>query len=182
MLDNSQDWLILKNDVKLRSDGVLCCSSLEQVVDLMLDGHKPSSISYSGVEADLFNSKVVTQKEFNNGSVRPLSFQWQIPDFYQTIDVYSYVQVKLDEFTTALSENEKSKYFDRVLYELEYFEESDSFDFLRCIIFVVETLRKSNVFWGVGRGSSCASLCLFLIGLHMVDPIKFNIPTEDFFK
>ncbi len=182
MLDNSQDWLRLKNDVILRTDGVLCCSSLEQVVDLMLDGHKPSSISYSGPEAELFNSKVVVQKEFNNGDLRPLSFQWQIPSFYQTIDVYSYVQVKLDQFTITFSEKQKSKYFDRVLYELEYFEESDSFDFLRCIIFVVETLSKSNIFWGVGRGSSCASLCLFLIGLHMVDPIKFDIPTEDFFK
>ena len=182
MSDNSPHLLKLKNDADLRNDGIICCSTLEQVVDLMLDGHKPSSIFFSGDEVEMFNSKVVQQREFNNGAVNQLSFDWQVPSFYKSIDVYSYVQVKLEQFTIGLPEKQKSKYFDRVLYELEYFEDSDSFDFLRCIIFIVETLSKSNIFWGVGRGSSCASLCLFLIGLHMVDPIKFDLPTEDFFK
>lgn len=182
MSDNSHHSLILTNDVELRKDGILCCSSLEQVIDLMLEGHTPSSIFFTGPEAEIFNSKVVQQKEFNNGDTKQISFRWQIPTFYQAIDVYSYVLCRLDEFTSTLSEQQKSKYFDRALYELEYFEDSDSFEFLRCIIFVVETLSKSKTFWGVGRGSSCASLCLFLIGLHLVDPIKYDIPPGDFFK
>jgi DNA polymerase III alpha subunit len=34
----------------------------------------------------------------------------------------------------------------------------------------------------VGRGSSVASYVLFLIGVHKIDPIKYELPIEEFFK
>lgn len=182
MSDNLPSCVKFKNDVELGVDGVLRCSTIDQVVELMLDGHKPNKIFFVGPEVDKFNSKVPAGKEFSNGDQKPLSFEWLIPDYYKSLDVYSFLLSKLDEYTINFDDRMKLQYFNRVLFELEYFEESESFDFLRCIIYIVETFISRNIFWGVGRGSSCASLSLFLIGLHLVDPIKFNIPTTDFFK
>jgi len=36
--------------------------------------------------------------------------------------------------------------------------------------------------WGVGRGSSVASFCLFLIGVHKIDPILYGLDVHDFLK
>jgi DNA polymerase III alpha subunit len=43
-------------------------------------------------------------------------------------------------------------------------------------------MRSSNIVWGVGRGSSVASYALYLIGIHKIDPIKYNLSINEFFK
>jgi DNA polymerase III alpha subunit len=43
-------------------------------------------------------------------------------------------------------------------------------------------MRDNKVVWGVGRGSSVASYCLYLIGLHKIDSIKYNLDIQEFFK
>jgi DNA polymerase III alpha subunit len=48
--------------------------------------------------------------------------------------------------------------------------------------YLVDTLRKNNVVWGVGRGSSVASYILYLIGVHKVDSIKYNLDINEFLK
>jgi len=53
---------------------------------------------------------------------------------------------------------------------------------LRQMKYIVDTLRKHNILWGVGRGSSVASYTLFLMGVHHIDSIKYNIPVNEFFK
>ncbi|NJO62370.1 MAG: hypothetical protein HC836_30345 [Richelia sp. RM2_1_2] len=63
---------------------------------------------------------------------------------------------------------------DRVLTELNLFRERNMEMVLRSLIFLVDLMRNNNVVWGVGRGSSCASYCLFLIGIHKVDAIKYS--------
>jgi DNA polymerase III alpha subunit len=55
-------------------------------------------------------------------------------------------------------------------------------DMLFFIKYLVDTLRKNKIIWGVGRGSSVASYVLYLIGVHKVDSIKYNLPIEEFFK
>jgi DNA polymerase III alpha subunit len=55
-------------------------------------------------------------------------------------------------------------------------------DVLKAMKYLVDTLRANNVVWGVGRGSSVASYALYLIGVHKIDSIKYNLPIEEFFK
>jgi DNA polymerase III alpha subunit len=43
-------------------------------------------------------------------------------------------------------------------------------------------MRKNSLVWGVGRGSSVASYVLFLIGIHKIDSIKYNLNIEEFLK
>ena len=80
----------------------------------------------------------------------------------------------------GLCETEEQK--ERVSLELELFIKHNMYDMLHAMKYIVDTLRENNVLWGVGRGSSVASYVLYLIGVHKVDSIKYNIPIEEFFK
>ena len=79
--------------------------------------------------------------------------QWHMPDKYYQINVLQWL---LDK-----------KNFIRVLQFLIYF---------------VDTLRANNVVWGVGRGSSVASFCLFLIGVHKINPLLYNLDITEFLR
>jgi DNA polymerase III alpha subunit len=48
--------------------------------------------------------------------------------------------------------------------------------------YVVDTLRANNIVWGVGRGSSVSSYVLYLIGIHKIDSVKYDLPIDEFFK
>jgi DNA polymerase III alpha subunit len=180
MLD-SFPALSIKSKMELRPDGTYNCDTLQSVIDCMLDGVPANKIHSSIPEVETFNRKVSDANEFAKNDLIPASFDWLIPEYYKNLDVYSYVLTKLDQFLPT-TDSRYQKYFDRTSFELEYFEDSNSMDFLKCVIYIVETMTLKNMFWGVGRGSSCASLVLYLVGLHQIDPIKYEIPEKEFFK
>ena len=105
------------------------------------------------------------------------SYRWVIPQEYQDIDVIDYVLEKMEE--RGLDGEE---YITRIDYELREMSKRGYWPFIRCIIYVVDTFRKNGVVWGVGRGSSCASLVFYVIGVNKVDPIEYDIPIEEFLK
>lgn len=71
---------------------------------------------------------------------------------------------------------------DRVSLELELFIQHGMYDLLHYLKYLVDTLREKNVLWGVGRGSSVSSYILFLIGVHKVDSIRYNLDIHEFLK
>jgi DNA polymerase III alpha subunit len=70
----------------------------------------------------------------------------------------------------------------RVEEELELFSQHGMIDLLFYLKYLVDTMRKNNIVWGVGRGSSVASYVLFLIGIHKIDSIKYNLDIKEFLK
>ena len=62
------------------------------------------------------------------------------------------------------------------------FEERKMMNVLRFLIYLVDTMRKNKIVWGVGRGSSVASYVLFLIGIHKVNSLKYNLDIKEFLK
>jgi len=70
----------------------------------------------------------------------------------------------------------------RVEYEYDLFHKKDLITMLRLLIYLVDHFRKHKYVWGVGRGSSVASYCLFLIGINKIDPIKYNLDIHEFLK
>ena len=70
----------------------------------------------------------------------------------------------------------------RVEQELSFFLRVKRIDILCTSIRLIDQFRADNVVWGVGRGSSCASYLLFLIGVHDINPITYNIPFSEFSK
>jgi len=96
-----------------------------------------------------------------------------LPDYYKELDVEQYIrQLCPDDHISQA----------RVDAELEMFTARNLTDILRLLIHIVTILRKNNVVWGVGRGSSVASYCLYLLGVHRVDSIKYQLDIKEFLK
>jgi DNA polymerase III alpha subunit len=70
----------------------------------------------------------------------------------------------------------------RVEEELELFIQHNAYDVLFYLKYLVDTMRNHNIVWGVGRGSSVASYILYLIGIHKIDSIKYNLDVTEFLK
>lgn len=107
----------------------------------------------------------------------PETYDWTIPKNYLELDIKT---IAIDCLKSKGLDTEE--YTDRLLWELEEMERKDMFPFIRCLLYVVDQFHKHNVVWGVGRGSSCASLVLYVLGINRVDPCKYDIPAEEFFK
>ena len=70
----------------------------------------------------------------------------------------------------------------RVEAELELFAQHNMIDLLYYLKYLVDTMRDNKIMWGVGRGSSVASYVLFLLGVHKVDSIKYELDIHEFLK
>jgi DNA polymerase III alpha subunit len=70
----------------------------------------------------------------------------------------------------------------RVTEELTLFAQHNMIPLLKYLKYLVDTMRKNNIVWGVGRGSSVASYCLYLIGVHKIDSIKYSLDIKEFLK
>jgi DNA polymerase III alpha subunit len=55
-------------------------------------------------------------------------------------------------------------------------------DLLRVLKYTVDTLKTNSIVWGVGRGSSVASYVLFLLGVHKIDSVKYNLDWREFLR
>ena len=103
---------------------------------------------------------------------------------YQTTDIVLYSLDKIGDlikFDPTFTEELRRVYVARVEAELAEIKKNNTEYLFKTIIYIVDKLKETNTVWGVGRGSSCASLILFLIGIHKVNPIKYNIPMTEFF-
>ena len=96
---------------------------------------------------------------------------WFIPREYKEMDIEKFL---VDQ---CPKEN-----YERLVQEIELYHKNNMIPVLRAMKYIVDTLRANNVIWGVGRGSSVASYALFLIGVHRIDSVKYNLPIEEFFK
>jgi len=101
-----------------------------------------------------------------------LQSQWHMPDNYHKINVLEYL------LSRCQSDTER----ERVKTEYELFQKKNFTKVLQFLIYFVDTLRANNVVWGVGRGSSVASFCLFLIGVHKINPLLYNLDHREFLR
>lgn len=102
-----------------------------------------------------------------------------IPQHYKELDVEEYIRGLVPNGVGGTDNAETSQ---RVEMELALYKERGLYPILQVLIYVVDTLRKHNLVWGVGRGSSVASYLLHLIGVHKVDSVKYNLDIKEFLK
>lgn len=102
------------------------------------------------------------------------STEFNIPDKYKNIDIEEYFK----NATSELSAEQK----ERVREELQLYQARNLYPVLQLMIYIVDTLRKHKIIWGVGRGSSVASYCLYLIGVHKIDSFKYDLDINEFLK
>lgn len=91
-----------------------------------------------------------------------------------------YYDLDIEEFLINKCETEEEEY--RVAEELALFQKYDLEDTLLVMKYLVDKMRENKVIWGVGRGSSVASFCLYLIGAHRINPMKYGLDINEFLK
>ena len=69
--------------------------------------------------------------------------EWYIPKHYKELDIVDYV--------AKLCPSDKIKQ-ERVAEELYEYQARNLLDMLRCLVYIIDTMRKHNIVWGVGRG------------------------------
>lgn len=97
---------------------------------------------------------------------------WWMPEAYKELDVRGRL--------LRLCRNQQDE--DRVTMEMAMFESRGLLMVLRLMCFLVDHWRETGIVWGVGRGSSVASHCLFLIGVHHIDSLKYDLDITEFLK
>ena len=97
---------------------------------------------------------------------------WYMPD--------KYYQVNVLEWLLDKCQNDAEK--KRVRDEYELFEKKKFIKVLQFLMYFVDTLRANNIVWGVGRGSSVSSFCLFLIGVHKINPMLYDLDYREFLR
>jgi DNA polymerase III alpha subunit len=66
--------------------------------------------------------------------------------------------------------------------ELILYQERNLFDLLRFLKYLIDTLKKNKIVWGVGRGSSVASYVLYLLGVHKINSLYYDLDIKEFLK
>ena len=163
--------------------------------DYVLDEKEVVEVLYNNPNVDLTKVNITEVQKFNeaveslyidteklaqytepNVSVEEFDTQyqqnWHMPQEYKDLDIAKYL---LD-----LCSNDAE--LQRVGHELLEYQKIDFFDALRFLKYFVDTMRENNVVWGVGRGSSVASHVLYLLGVHKIDSLKYNLDPDEFFK
>ena len=97
---------------------------------------------------------------------------WHMPEKYKQLDIAEYL-LKLCTTDAELQ---------RVGTELLLYQERNMFDLLRFLVYIVDVMREQNIVWGVGRGSSVASYVLYLIGVHKIDSLYYDLDIAEFLR
>ena len=98
--------------------------------------------------------------------------QWHMPEEYKSLDIAEHV---LNLCTTDAQ-------LQRVGHELLLYQERDLFNLLRYLKYLVDTMKQHGIIWGVGRGSSVASYVLYLLEVHRIDSLYYDLDPEEFLR
>lgn len=138
--------------------------------DLIVEGSEDikSMVENGDVKINLYTEPQLTKQDFDQYNQQ----QWFIPEEYKSFDVY--------QFCLDNCQNEVEQL--RCFEELVVYEKLNLIPVLTVLKYIVDTLRKNNIVWGVGRGSSVSSYVLYKIGVHKINSLKFNLDYREFLR
>jgi DNA polymerase III alpha subunit len=95
-----------------------------------------------------------------------------MPDKYKELDI---AELVISRCTTP-------EQLQRCGEELLLYQERELFNLLRYLVYVVDIMRDNHVIWGVGRGSSVSSYVLYLLGVHRIDSMYYDLDVSEFLR
>ena len=98
--------------------------------------------------------------------------QWAMPQSYKELDIAEHV------LNLCTTQDE----LQRCGEELLLYQERNLMDLLKYLKYLVDTLKEHKLIWGVGRGSSVASYVLYLLGVHRIDSMYYNLDIAEFLR
>jgi len=97
---------------------------------------------------------------------------WYMPVEYQQLDIAAHV----------LSLCNTAEQLQRAGEELLLYQDRNLFDLLRYLKYLVDIMKQHSVVWGVGRGSSVASYVLYLLEVHRIDSMFYDLDPREFLR
>lgn len=128
--------------------------------DEILDLTAPNIIKYSDIKLNIKEFDIKNQSD------------WFFPERYKNFDIAKYI----------LGLCNTPEELQRAGEELLLFQEREMFELLIYLKYLVDIMRENNIVWGVGRGSSVASFVLFLLGVHKINSLYYDLPINEFLK
>jgi len=161
--------------VQILTEEDLCDSYLRNIDITLKNVIVDKSIMFSDVldlnnipNLIVYNEPSLTVEDFDVKA----QDNWYMPVEYKNMDIAKYV----------LEQCNKDFELQRVAEELLLYQDKNLFPLLCYCKYLVDTMRKHNVVWGVGRGSSVSSYVLFLIGIHKIDSIFYDLSIDEFLR
>lgn len=154
--------LVMQGHNLSTSIGIVVDSTVDLETAIMILEDVPSFIRYN----ELADSQPV--KDFDHRC----QGNWKMPQQYKEIDIAEYV-LGLCKTNAELQ---------RVGEELLLFQERGLFDLLRYLHYLVYVMKENRVIWGVGRGSSVASYVLYLLGVHRINSMFYDLDPHEFLR
>jgi DNA polymerase III alpha subunit len=164
MVYNEDDCVnMLMRGHGMQVDGMLVDATVDLETSVLILENVPKFVKYNELTL-----QAVTVEEFDRAN----QSNWLMPDQYKNLDIAEHV-LNLCQSEAALQ---------RVGEELLLYQARDLFDLLRYLKFLVDIMQQNNLIWGVGRGSSVASYVLYLLGVHRIDSLHYNLEIAEFLR
>lgn len=156
---------------------------IDDIVKMILNGqslHAVYCLEYTP-EVEMFNKLPLCnlQVKYDNDHIKS---DWNIPEKYKNINLREFLLKKVCIHNLNKTEEYICKSKIRIDYELKLVEDMNLTGLFQCILYLIDVFIEHKIVWGVGRGSSCASYILYLMDLHCVDSIEYDIPANEFYK
>lgn len=146
--------------------------NIEDVVDLIMTEKSTIGITVDST-VDLGNTIPETDISLSVDEYDLMNqHRWLMPEEYQQLDIAQHV------INCCKTEAEMQ----RAGEELLMFQERNLFNLLRYLKYLVDTMRANNIIWGVGRGSSVSSYVLYLLGVHRIDSMYYDLDPGEFLR
>lgn len=135
----------------------------------------PSSVRVDDEEEALSYAQLYGNYIFFNGEEEPVRNESEI----QSIPYELFRDTQRCEEMVDLYGVE---FVDRLEEEIDYFNRTNNAEMVIRVADLVQRFKEEGVVWGVGRGSACASVLLYILEVHDIDPLKYNIPFSELSK
>lgn len=146
--------------------------NIEDVVDLIMKQQTTAGITVDGT-VQLGDTSPETDVSLSVDEYDMINQRnWLMPEEYKQLDIAHHI---IDLCKTDAE-------IQRAGQELLMFQERNLFNLLKYLKYLVDTMRSNNVIWGVGRGSSVASYVLYLLGVHRIDSMYYDLDPGEFLR
>ena len=147
-----------------------------EILDIIMQGIDltDTTILSSNIESGLtdnivkYNDPNITIEDFDYANQQ----NWFMPNEYKVMDIAEYI----------LSLCETQEELQRCGHELLMYQDRNLFNLLKYLKYLVDTMKKNNIIWGVGRGSSVSSYVLFKLEVHKVNSMFYKLDVAEFLR
>jgi DNA polymerase III alpha subunit len=168
--------------VAISTEGQLL-ASVEELIELMLCDTDLTNVVVDDAERiSRYNDhcKKFDKQEFNfSPHQTPLNIhKFHNERITEWLNEYADDSIWEELFAKCKTPQEQTRFVE----ELEEFSRRGMLPLLQNLYSIIQSIDEKGIVRGVGRGSSVASFILYLMEVHFVNPLEYNLPLSDFLR